>query len=118
MPDTSLVYGLVVLAIALYVSLVVGYIMSRRIPVFHASNLREAFEFLEIRLKRAFPDLRDGFTWSEAMARIRPIYGDVDWIVIEGVLKQYQAYRYGSIDPGIVQTDAIVKLAVMLPRRE
>ncbi len=118
MPDNTLILGLVALNIALYAMIVAGYIMSRRIRIFRVTNLREAFEFLEKRLRRAFPDLREGFTWNEAMAKIKPIHGNVDWIVVERVLQKYEAYRYGGVDPGNVRIDSIVKLAMMLPRGE
>jgi hypothetical protein len=118
MSDAMLIYELVALNVALYATILLGYFLTRRIHVFKVTNLREAFEYLEVRLRRAFPDLRDGFTWNEAMTRIKRIEGNVDWIVVERVLQKYEAYRYGGVDPGNVRVDSIVKLAMMLPKGE
>lgn len=58
------------------------------------SNLREAFASLEAAIRRAVPDLPSGFTWEEAVARLRSL--GVDTGGMEGALMSYEAYRYGG----------------------
>jgi hypothetical protein len=59
-------------------------------------SLPDAFRLLEEALTEAFPDLPPGFTWREALARVRAskIGGDLG---IEKALAAYEAYRYGGI---------------------
>ncbi len=116
MPESELFYLLVVFNVALYAAMIFGYMTIRKQPALRITSLREAFEFLERRLKRAFPDLRDGFTWNEAITRMKPLYGNVDWVEVGGVFQKYEAYRYGGVEPGDVQIEPIVKLAMKLPR--
>ncbi|MGI0079554.1 MAG: hypothetical protein ACRECH_08015 [Nitrososphaerales archaeon] len=116
MSESVLFYALVAFNVALYVALIVGYVARRQQRILHITNLREAFNFLEKRLKRAFPDLREGFTWNEAITKVRPLYSKADWVELDGVLRKYQAYRYAGEDPGDVRIDSIVKLAMALPR--
>lgn len=117
MPESTLLYALVAFDIVLYAALVISYAATRKQPLLRITNLREAFGFLEKRLKRAFPDLRDGFTWNEVITRVRPMYDNVDWVEVDKVLQKYESYRYGGVDPGDVQVDSIVRLAMTLPRR-
>jgi hypothetical protein len=57
-----------------------------------------AFQLFEVSLRRAFPDLKEGFTWREAVSRTRGLTTDLDWVKIGGDLDLYEAYRYGG-DP-------------------
>ena len=116
MPDSALFLILVGFNVVLYAALIVGYVVRRKQRILQITNLNEAFELLEKRLKRAFPDLRDGFTWNEVMGRVKPLYRKVGWVEVDQVLKKYQAFRYGGDDPGDVRVDSIVKLAMTLPR--
>lgn len=116
-----LLYSLGALDALLCVGIFVGYFtIARRKSNIKITSLREAFEYLEKRLRQAFPDLRDGFTWGEAMTRVRPLYEsrEEDWTLVNGILEKYQAYRYGGVDPGNVPIDDVLKLAMTLPRNK
>ncbi|MGI0078512.1 MAG: hypothetical protein ACRECH_02710 [Nitrososphaerales archaeon] len=116
MSESALFYALIAFNVALYLALIVGYVARRKQHILRITNLREAFNFLEKRLKLAFPNLREGFTWNEAMMKVRPLYRKADWVELDDVLRKYQAYRYAGEDPGDVRIDSIVKLAMALPR--
>jgi hypothetical protein len=61
----------------------------------HASNLADAFHALETALKASLPDLPPGFTWEEALDRVKVRnYNRRD---IEAALENYEAYRFGGV---------------------
>jgi hypothetical protein len=84
---------LLALNIVLYVPLVLPYVQRRRRMV-HAANLVDAFNGLEKALKHAVPDLPPGFTWEEAIARLKS--SGVQTKGMEAALKGYEDYRYGG----------------------
>jgi len=94
MVSNELLLGaLLALNVVLYASLAFLALRSRR-RKFAPSSLSEAFRDLEMALKDAVPDLPSGFTWEEAVARLRS-YG-VRTEGMEGPLMGYEAYRYGG----------------------
>jgi len=95
----------------LYALLLVNVFRGRRRKV-AASNLAEAFRTLEAALKQGVPDLPAGFTWEEAMARLR--VKDLDSKSIEAALKGYEAYRYGGLPLPNSDYKEIVRVANML----
>src|SRR6202161_4719210 len=85
--------GLLILNIALYTPLVFATLRRRQHRV-AATNLVEAFNGLELALKSAVPDLPAGFTWEEALTRLKS--SGVKTEAMEDALKSYEAYRYGG----------------------
>lgn len=107
----STTLALLILDSAILVSLVGGVIASRRISLPKVVDPDVAFGLLESSVKRACPDLKDGFTWREALARVRGIDGSIDWLAVTMTLTQYEAYKYGkAVKPSGSFSD-IVKLA-------
>ena len=52
---------------------------------------------LEASFRHAFPDIKDGFTLEEGIARARKSLKErVAWDEIERDLNEYEAYRYGN----------------------
>jgi hypothetical protein len=94
MVSNELVLGaLLALNVVLYASLGFAALGQRGRKV-EPSNLMEAFNGLELALKESVPDLPSGFTWEEALARLRS--SGVKTEAMEGALKSYEAYRYGG----------------------
>lgn len=100
--------GLLALNAALYVPLVVAALRRRRQKV-SANNLADAFAGLEQALKEAVPGLPTGFTWEEAVARLRS--SGVQTRGMEDVLKRYEEYRYGGSPLPDLDFHEVVNLA-------
>jgi hypothetical protein len=105
--------GLLVLNIALYTPLVFAALRRRRHMV-AATNLVEAFNGLELALKSAVPDLPAGFTWEEAVGRLKA--SGVWTLEMEAALKGYEAYRYGGAPLPDIDFRDVVNVANMLGR--
>lgn len=74
------------------------------------SNLDDAFGMLETCLIRCFPELPVGFTWNEALLKLKAIGIDADWDIIESVFNRYQAHRFGGFKLGEEDLGTIMKL--------
>jgi hypothetical protein len=112
MISNELVLGaLLALNVVLYASLGLSTLRLRR-RRFTPANLSEAFSGLEAALKRSVPDLPAGFTWEEAVSRLRS-YG-VQTDAMEGALKGYEAYRYGGAPLPDLDYREVVDVTVML----
>ena len=79
-----------------YVSLAIGLVQWRRQRLTLPADPVAAFRLLEVNLKRAFPDISEGFTWREAISRARNLKADIEWDKIEKDVNGYEAYRYGD----------------------
>ena len=114
MVSNELVLGaLLALNVILYASLVFAALRQRRRKV-EPSNLMEAFNGLELALKETVPDLPSGFTWEEALARLRS--SGVKTEAMEGALKGYEEYRYGGAPLPDLDYREVVNVADMLGR--
>jgi hypothetical protein len=112
MVSNQLILGaLLALNIVLYIPLVYAALRRRRHKV-KASNLADAFSGLELALKEAVPDLPAGFTWKEAVARLKS--SGVQTNGMEGALKSYEEYRYGGFPLPDLDFREVVKVANML----
>jgi len=100
--------GLLALNAALYVPLVIAALRRRRQKV-NATNLADAFAGLEQALKEAVPGLPAGFTWEEAIARLRS--SGVQTKGMEDILKRYEEYRYGGSPLPDLDFHEVVNLA-------
>ncbi len=116
MASDLVLYGVLVLDAAIYLFLFIGYLKTKEPSIPEAIGITEAFQILERSLRRSFVDLPDGFTWNEVINKARLLDLDIDWRAVERVLKQYEAYRYGGVDPGIINTREILKLAMIIPK--
>jgi hypothetical protein len=87
--------------------LLVGLLRPRAPPIPRVATLAEAFQLLEYWLRRAYPDLPEGFTWREALERAPKSDKRIDWQRLLSIIERYEAYRYGGsrledTDPGEV----------------
>jgi len=114
MVDNQLVLAALLLVnIVLYAPLVLAATGRRRRKV-KADNLAEAFTGLELALKETVPDLPAGFTWEEAVARLKSSGVKTDGM--ENALKGYEEYRYGGIPLPDLDFNEVVKVANKLGR--
>jgi hypothetical protein len=97
--------------VVLYVALVLT-VQSGRGRRVNAENLADAFKGLEVALKRAVPDLPEGFTWGDAVARLRS--AGIQTNGMEDALKGYEAYRYGGTPLPDVDFHEVVIVANIL----
>jgi hypothetical protein len=112
MVSNQIILGaLLALNAALYGPLVFTVFRSRRRKV-NASNLADAFNGLELALKEAVPDLPAGFTWEEAIGRLRA--SGVQTKGMEAALRSYEEYRYGGLPLPDLDFREVVKVANML----
>ncbi len=111
--DQTLLFGLLFANAALYALLILG-MFKRRGSGLEVSNVAEAFLLLEAALKKKFPDIPVGFTWREAMGRIRGMNPQLDWESLESVLKGYEAYRYGGFELSYANPGEVLRLASVL----
>jgi hypothetical protein len=112
MVSNQIILGaLLALNAALYAPLVFTVFRRRRRKV-NASNLADAFNGLELALKEAVPDLPAGFTWEEAIGRLRA--SGVQTKGMEAALRSYEEYRYGGLPLPDLDFREVVKVANML----
>ncbi len=112
MVSNQIILGaLLVVNVLLYVPLVFAVFRRRRHKV-KASNLADAFTGLELALKEAVPDLPAGFTWEEAVARLRS--AGLQTKGMEEALRSYEEYRYGGLPLPDLDFREVVRVANML----
>ena len=75
-----------------------------------ASSLPEAFHALEKAIRESVPDLPAGFTWGEALNRLRTS-GKLDLGDVENALRVYEAHRYGGLPLGSADYRTVLKVA-------
>ena len=98
-----------------YASAVGGYLRARQLA-FRPKDPAKSFVLLENSLKKAFPDLPQGFTWREALEQLESTNLKVDWTEVTGALRQYEGWRYGEmVKPGEVDPE-VVRLAKELSK--
>ena len=107
----ELILALLALDVILYAALAIA-ILKRRMRRVSAKNLAQAFKSLELALKQAVPDLPAGFTWGEAVARLRS--AGVKTNGMENALKGYEDYRYGGTPLPDLDFLEVVKVANLL----
>lgn len=103
-----------VINVALLLGLAAGVVMNRRPLLPKVDDPEVAFGLLESSVKRAFPDLKDSFTWREAVGRARRAGAAVDWSKIMSELEEYEAYKYGGKEKPAVGVAEVVRLALAL----
>ena len=108
--------GLILLNAVIYFFLILGLTRIRRRNIRDVRNIEDAFALLEDCLSTSFPDLPEGFTWKEAIYRLKKLEMKADWQDVENALRKYEAYRYGGIRNSDIHIQSVVKLARNLPR--
>jgi hypothetical protein len=119
--DLIIVYSLVAVNVLLYGFMLFGYIRGRTVyappKITRASD---AFAFLEKSFKISFPEIRDGFTWSEAIVKAKnasPSFA-INWRAVNVAVGKYEAYRYGEkVEPDEADVQQIMQLALWLRTR-
>ena len=111
---------LIVLALdgAVYAILMLGIVASRRVSLPRVDDPNVAFGLLEKSVMRAYPDLKDGFTWREALARIKGIDARIDWPNVMATLAEYEAYKYGNGDRPAGSLSEVVRLALKIRMKD
>ena len=94
--DQIAIYSLAGFNVVVYGLLAFSIVRRRYLYKPEISNTVEAFQLLEVALRERFPELPEGFTWRDAMSRLRPMNLDVDWGRLEIALNDYESYRYGG----------------------
>ena len=107
---------LIALNIAIYCSAFGGYARAKQVA-FRPRDPAKAFRLLEKSLKKAFPELPEGFTWREALERLEAAGLRVDWSEVSRALRQYEGWRYGEMVKPEEVNPEVVKLAKELSKR-
>jgi len=107
----------VVLNVAVYVSLGAALLQLHRQRTPSPPDAGGAFMLLGSGLRRAFPDLPQGFTLREGISRARLAGLDVGWDEIGRTLEVYEAYRYGGGPAPELPQSELMRLVKVLWRR-
>ncbi len=111
-------YALIALIVVEY-ALVPISLFRKNTKIPDSLSLEEAFGMLESSIKRKYPGLPGGFSWKEAMARIKSSsrgYQKLDWNDIESTLKKYEAFRYGGLNYPETDIQSVLRLARILDK--
>src|SRR5438552_17561093 len=94
--DQITIYSLAGFNMILYGLFIFSIVRKRYFSKPEISNTIEAFQLLEVALSERFPELPQGFTWGDAMSRLKQMDNlDIDWGRLEIALNDYESYRYG-----------------------
>ena len=108
---------LIALDAAIFALLGGALVAMRRIrpPVVH--DIKGAFLDLDHSITKFVPDLPVGYTWGEAMERLKASGVKADWPSMESSLATYEAYRYGGKEMPSGGEDEVVKLSMRIRRK-
>jgi hypothetical protein len=97
--------------------LVAGYLAMRRLrpPVVH--DVPAAFQVLDRSIQRFVPDMPTGYTWREAVERLKGSGVKIDWAKMESSLAEYEAFRYGVRPIPKGGEDEVVRLSMKIRGR-
>ncbi len=109
--------GAVALNVAVYISLGAALLQLSRQRIPSPPDGRGAFTLLGSSLRRAFPDLPQGFTLREGLSRARLVGLDMRWDEIDRTLADYEAYRYGGGPAPNLPQSELMRLVKVLWRR-
>ena len=87
----TLFYALVIVNVLVYLLAIIGIIRARIRSAAQVKSIEDAFGVLERALKASYPDLPEGFTWSEVVTRLKSSKRGLDWREIEQTLRKYEA---------------------------
>jgi hypothetical protein len=95
---------------------ILGFTALRRARPPTVSNPLEAFKILDRSIQKFVPNFPVGFTWGEAVERLKHSGVKLDWGRFETSLDEYEAFRYGGHQmPNGVEPE-VVRLATTLRR--
>ena len=92
---------------------------NRRYP--NDSTLEQAYGILDDAMAKSFPDMKEGYTWQEAIIRLKsakPRITQIDWTDLENTTRRYESFRYGGVDYGDADASTVLRLAQTLQRRK
>lgn len=100
-----------------FVLLGAGLVALRRIrpPVFQ--DVQGAFQDLDMSITKFVPDMPPGFSWREAMDRLKGTGMKVDWSRMESSLAEYEAFRYGGSEMPKGGKEEVAKVSMEIRRR-
>lgn len=98
-------------------SLTFGFFLMRRLRPPVVRDVREAYQVLDRTIERFVPDLPPGFTWGDALERLKGYEIKVDWRRMESSLAEYEAFRYGGQDMPPGGGEEAVSLSTQIRRR-
>lgn len=83
-------------------TLALGLVALRSVRPPVVKDVRDAFQVLDRTIEKFVPDLPAGFTWGEAIERLKGYGVETDWPRMESTLAGYEAFRYGGkeLPPG------------------
>ncbi len=105
---------LIELNVVVYASLLLGAFLTLRVRTPKNLDTETAFRLLERGMRRTFPDLTDGFTWREGIAKARALGLKLGWEGIERSLEGHEAHRYGGEPEPQSPDPELVRLVVAL----
>jgi hypothetical protein len=99
------------------VFIALGLLALRRVRPPVVRDAREAFQILDRTIERFVPELPAGFTWGEAMLRLKGSGVEADCPKMEHSLAEYEAFRYGgrAMPPG--KGEEAVRLSTQIRRK-
>ena len=95
---------------------ILGFTAQRRARPPAVSNPLEAFQILDRSIEKFVPNLPVGFTWGEAVERLKRSGVKLDWGRFETSLDEYEAFRYGGHQMTNGVEPEVVRLATTLRR--
>ena len=108
---------MVVLDCAVFALFVGAIFALRRIRPPVVQDIQGAFQNLDVSIAKFVPDMPPGFTWGEAVERLKSAGVDVDWPKLETSLASYEAFRYGGGQMPKGGEDEVVRLSMKIRRR-
>ena len=117
MADLTLDGALLLLDAATFALLGGGLLLTRFLRPPEVAGSREAFGMLERSIASNLVGMPEGYTWEEAVGRIRGLGVSADWDGFEEELADYQASRFGG-RPAAKDWHEVVRLAMRLKRRK
>ena len=101
----------------MFAFLAIAIIATRRIRPPSVQDLSGAFQDLDRSITKFVPDMPAGYTWGEAVERLKGAGVKVDWSKMESSLAEYEAFRYGGRDVPKGGEDEVVRLSMKIRRR-
>jgi hypothetical protein len=96
---------------------VIGFFAVRRIRPPVVRDIQTAFQVLDSSIERFVPDIPVGFTWGEAVERLKESGVKIEWAKVESSLAEYEAFRYGGRAMPSSVEDEVVRLSMKIRRR-
>jgi hypothetical protein len=97
--------------------LVVGIFAMRKLRPPIVQDVPAAFQVLDRSIQRFVPDMPPGYTWGEAVERLKGSGVKIDWGKMESSLAEYEAFRYGGRTMPKDGEDEVVRLSMKIRGR-